>query len=501
MKKLPLISILSITIIGFLSLLTHYQAPLLAWLLLGVGIPTAIIFSVEKAFVWRYLYPGLLCFIFFMILPMAFTIFIAFTNLSTGHFLSFEKVQKLLLQEEVTPTDPIIQPFELYFSSTEDHYLVWLPQGKSSAQFKLPSDHTLAILVSDTNLPSSGLQKLSPLEIQNLWDQLREFSFELKTHSLRFYRTDLLMNTTSRFAKLDDDRLQDQITGQIFIANHELGYFEEAKTKARLAPGFSTIVGGQNFNRLLATDGIRTSFLQVFTWTLLWAGISVALSFSLGISLALFLNDKNLRFKALYRNLLIMPYSIPFFISVLIFKGLLNKDFGQINTLLGMIGIEAIPWLEHHLWAKVSCLLVNLWLGFPYMFLVTTGILQSIPTSLYEASALEGSTRLQNFRYITLPLVMSAVAPLLVGSFAFNMNNFVGIYLLTGGGPPMQNSLTPVGETDILISYTYRLAFEGGQGQDFGLASTIAIFIFVLVAGLTALNFKLMRKNNTGLSS
>jgi maltose/maltodextrin transport system permease protein len=101
------------------------------------------------------------------------------------------------------------------------------------------------------------------------------------------------------------------------------------------------------------------------------------------------------------------------------------------------------------------------------MFLVITGILQSIPVSVYEAAAMDGAGRWVTFRKITLPMIFSAVGPLLVGSFAFNINNFVGIYLLTGGGPPIANSITPAGETDILISYTYRLAFEGGQGQDF----------------------------------
>ena len=218
--------------------------------------------------------------------------------------------------------------------------------------------------------------------------------------------------------------------------------------------------------------------------------ISVLLAFGLGIFLAILVNDGNLRFRPLYRVLLIIPYSIPFFISVLIFRGLFNKDFGMINNLLEMIKISPVPWLDDPLWAKISVLLVNLWLGFPYMFLVTTGILQSIPQSVYEAASIDGAGRWAKFRHITLPMVMSAVAPLLVGSFAFNLNNFVGIYLLTGGLPPMKGAMTPVGETDILISYTFRLAFEGGDGQDFGLASSISVFIFLIIAAITLLNFK-----------
>jgi maltose/maltodextrin transport system permease protein len=128
------------------------------------------------------------------------------------------------------------------------------------------------------------------------------------------------------------------------------------------------------------------------------------------------------------------------------------------------------------------------------MLLVITGIIQSIPKSIYEASSLEGATKLQNFRFLTFPLVLRAMIPLLIGSFAFNLNNFVGIYLLTGGGPIIPDVSTPLGETDILISYTYRLAFEGSQGQNFGMASAVSMVIFVIVVSLTVLNFKVSKK-------
>jgi ABC-type sugar transport system permease subunit len=207
------------------------------------------------------------------------------------------------------------------------------------------------------------------------------------------------------------------------------------------------------------------------------------------------MNDKRLVAQKFYRVLLIIPYSIPFFISVLIFKGLLNKDFGPINNCLKILGFAALPWLESAPLAKISCLLVNLWLGFPYMFLIITGILQSLPVSIYEAARLDGATSLQQFKLLTLPLIFKAIVPLLIGSFAFNLNNFVGIYLLTGGGPPISGATTPVGETDILISYTYRLAFEGSSGQNFGLASAVCFFIFIFIGFLTFFNYRLSQKN------
>jgi arabinogalactan oligomer/maltooligosaccharide transport system permease protein len=166
-----------------------------------------------------------------------------------------------------------------------------------------------------------------------------------------------------------------------------------------------------------------------------------------------------------------------------------NQDFGIINQMMG----TNIPWLRDPTLAKLSILIVNLWLGFPYMFLISTGALQAIPNELKEASYVDGATPRQAFRRVTFPLLLVALAPLLIASFAFNFNNFNIIYLLNGGGPPIEGAQTPAGHTDILISYTYRLAFESGRGADFGFASAIAIIIFILVATISALSFRRTR--------
>ena len=179
-----------------------------------------------------------------------------------------------------------------------------------------------------------------------------------------------------------------------------------------------------------------------------------------------------------------IPFAIPAFLSVLVWGGLLNDDFGAINNLLGV----HIPWLFDPTWAKVSCILVNLWLGFPYFFLVCTGALQAIPGELTEAARVDGATSRQVFRKITLPLLLVATAPLLIASFAFNFNNFNNIYLLTGGGP-LQADQAVAGSTDILISYTYKLAFQAGKGSDYGLASAVSIIIFFIIATISAISF------------
>ncbi|MBM7560441.1 ABC transporter permease subunit [Marinitoga litoralis] len=257
--------------------------------------------------------------------------------------------------------------------------------------------------------------------------------------------------------------------------------------------GFSSFVGAYQFNRIKDDPKISGPFIKIFSWTFTYAALSVLFSFVIGMVLALVLNDKFMKGRIFYRTLLIIPWAVPGFISVLIWRnGFFNETYGILNRfVISSLGLEPIKWLNDPFWAKVAVLIVNTWLGFPYMMTITLGALQSIPDELYEASSIDGATRWTQFRKITLPLLMVSLTPLLVSSFAFNFNNFVNIYLLTGGGPAMPGSTTPAGSTDILISYTYKLAFEGSRGQDFGFASAISILIFAIVSAISYFNFKL----------
>lgn len=450
---------------------------------------TLVIFTKKRATPWRYMYPGLLTFFFFVLIPMIFTLTIGLTNLGTGHIFSKEVALSRLLSEVEIDDEKTILPFEI---------------GKAGVNFQILVDDTFfaEFSLEDNSLPIPLLEKggsitdpLSKHEILTIQNDLKQLRFKLSPETLlTFYRTDFLAQIHPRFILQNDGSLIERKTEKRYVADPQSGYFVSDNEK--LAPGFYVFTGLSNYLQLFTDKELQKPFFKVFTWTILWALISVFLSFSAGMLLALLTNGPLVRAKSFFRILIIIPYSIPFFISVLVFKGIFNQDFGILNKLLSLVAISPIPWLQSEIWAKVSVLLVNFWLGFPYMFLVITGILQSIPSSVYEAAKLDGAKSLSTFFHITLPLIMSAVAPLLIGSFAFNLNNFVGIYLLTGGLPPMQNVSTPVGETDILISYTYRLAFEGGQGQNFGLASSISLFIFVIIAILTVINFKLTQRKN-----
>ncbi|MCB0419832.1 MAG: maltose ABC transporter permease MalF [Bdellovibrionales bacterium] len=452
---------------------------------------TLFIFLKKDLLHYRFMYPGLVTFFLFMILPICFSIYVGFTNLSTGHFLSPQQVHRLLLEEKWLADTSSVSPFLLYKNNDQYTIVVKTADAVSyQGTFSLSQEDS-SVSLDITGNPPQSLSPLPTAEVFAERKELERFEWQLPSgKTLRYFRSDQLADLRPRFKEVSSSELLEIESQVLFKADPEKGQYRSSEGDS-LAPGFYVNIGLQNFKTIWTSPHIRSSFFKVSLWTLIWATVSVLSTFCLGMILALFLNDQKLKGKRLYRVLLVVPYSIPFFISALIFKGMLNQDFGVLNEGLKHLGAPAIPWLTDPFWAKISALTVNLWLGFPYMFLLITGILQSIPKSLYEAASIDGANRWQSFRRITLPMILSAITPLLIGSFAFNLNNFVGIYLLTGGGPPIKNAITPVGETDILISYTYRLAFEGSQGQDFGLASSISLFIFVIIALLTLVNFKL----------
>ena len=284
----------------------------------------------------------------------------------------------------------------------------------------------------------------------------------------------------------------------VYRPNMESGFYQAVNAQGewqaeKLSPGFTVGIGWGNFLRVLHDDGIQKPFLSIFVWTVIFALLTVVLTVAVGMVLACVVQWEELKGKAVYRILLILPYAVPAFISILIFKGLFNQSFGEINLMLNaLFGIKP-AWFSDPWTAKSMIIIVNTWLGYPYMMILCMGLLKAIPDDLYEASAMDGATPMQNFFRITLPLLIKPLTPLMIASFAFNFNNFVLIQLLTNGGPDMLGTTTPAGHTDLLVSYTYRIAFEGGGGQDFGLAAAIATLIFLLVGALAVVNLKASR--------
>ena len=247
-------------------------------------------------------------------------------------------------------------------------------------------------------------------------------------------------------------------------------------------------VGLTNF-RLIMRQATR-ALLPVFTWNVIFAVLTIVINTIMGVFLALLLNNPDLKFRNVYRTLLIVPWALPAIITIQVWRGLLNQNFGAINRLLALLDLQTFDWLGDPTYAKAAILLVNLWLGLPFMMTATLGALSAIPRELYEAARVDGANIWQTFTGITAPLLRSALVPITLTGFAFNFNNFNLIFLLTDGGPPVGWGTATARGTDILITWAYNEAFRSQGGYAYGLGSAISILIFVVTIAISLVNFR-----------
>ena len=474
-----------------------------AALVLGLGALSLYVYVSAHTLAWRYLFPGVMAMLVFVAFPLVYTIQIGFTNYSANNLLSESRARGYLL-EQADVNESRAFAFSLHADGSNTR-LVLTPQGEGAQ----------AAVGERYISPPLSLQKASttPVEMQPLLADITlgqaytlrqtiERRDALMATRLLLPNQNLLLYAGLREFAVFEPLWQEQAggalkrlaDGALYLPNRDTGFFEDAQGD-RLQPGFKVGVGLANYARLFGDADMRGPFASIFIWTVVFAGLTVLFSTAIGMTLAVLLNWEALKYRTLYRTLLFLPYAVPGFISILVFKGLFNQNFGEINAILDAVfGIKP-AWFADPTLAKTMILIVNTWLGYPYIMVLCTGLIKSIPADLYEASAIAGAKPLTNFFRITAPLIIKPLTPLLISAFAFNFNNFVLISLLTDGRPDYLNTKLPAGTTDILVSYTYRIAFTDA-GANFGLAAAISTVIFFLIAILSMVNLKLSQSKD-----
>ncbi len=453
---------------------------------------------------WRYVMPGVSAVLVFIVLPMVFTLGIAFTNYSSAHLLSFERATDVLLQR--TDSDGLGMDLTLVRAGEgasaryqarlrDDDGKDWLSVpftlGAANAGIAANAANAADAVIlgaAEDGQPLDG-EPLPPRALVELLPQLR--ALVLRTPDDRQWRLSSLHRITDqaqRYAAIDADRLSDLRDGGVITADHAAGVWRDARGQA-LEPGFRTTVGLANYTRIFGDSSFFEPFVRVFVWTVSFASLNTLLTFSLGLFFAVALSWPALKGRGAYRLALFLPYAVPAFISIPVFRGLFNENLGEINLVLDLLFGVRPGWFSDATLARAMVLTVNTWLGYPYMMILAMGLLKAIPEDLYEASALAGAGPVTNLFRITLPLIARPMAPLLVASFAANFNNLTLIALLTEGAPDYLDTQVPVGATDLLASYTYRIAFNDG-GQNYALACAISSIVFVIVALLAYVNLR-----------
>ena len=451
-----------------------------------------VIYLSERFLPAKYVAPGLLFLAIFQVFVIGYTVYIAFTNYSTGHVLTKDQaIEALLSQSQRRVPDSPSYPLTVVDKGTELSFLVTSPDGTAllgGADKPLkPVDATFA---NGHAVAVDGYSSLKFADILGRQDEVFALSVPFSdgsvVGSLRTLDGRTAYEYTSNLSyESSTGILTDTTTGQAYHPGNQGAFI--AEDGSEILPGWQVNVGLKNFTRAFTESSIRGPLVYVTAWTIAFAVLSVALTFGMGLLMALIFNDPRMRGRTAYRIVMVLPYAFPAFLGAMVWSGMLSQSFGFVNQVL--LGGASIPWLTDPILAKASVLLVNLWLGFPYMFLVATGALQSIPGEVREAARMDGTSRWQMLRHVELPLLLVSAAPILISSFAFNFNNFNVIYLVTGGGPRDTGAGIPVGHTDILISLVYKVAFTG-QNRDYGLASAFSIIIFIVVAAISIVSFR-----------
>ncbi|WP_245708693.1 ABC transporter permease subunit [Ruania alba] len=444
----------------------------------------------------KYLVPGLVFLVVYQLFVMGYTGYIAFTNYGTGHIATQEDAVAANLAQSVervegSPAYPLTVVIDadgdLGFAIIDDTGVL---VGTADEPFEPVPDAQVA--GSDvTEVP--GYTVLSFAQVLEQQSEITALRVTFDPEGEDSVRTQDGSNGYLYRSTLSYDEaagtITDTETGVVYSDNGR-GSFA-APDGSTLAVGWRVAVGVDNFLAMFTDARLSGPFLSVLVWTFAFAFLSVATTFFLGLILAIVFNHPGVRGRKIIRSLLILPYAFPGFLSGLVWAGLLNRKFGFINQVL--LGGAEVPWLTDAWLARLSVIGVNLWLGFPYMFLICTGALQAISADMYEAAKLDGAKAPRVFSAITLPMLMISVAPLLIASFSFNFNNFNLIYFVTEGGPNFPGSPIAVGATDILISMVYSVAIESGSTR-YGLASAMSILIFALVGLVSWLGFRQTRK-------
>ena len=240
-------------------------------------------------------------------------------------------------------------------------------------------------------------------------------------------------------------------------------------------------VGLGNYVAILSARGGpllgHESFYLTLLVTVLWTVCNVTLHLAIGVVLGVVLSRPMMRLKAMYRVLLVLPWAVPSYVTALAWKGMFHRQFGAVNAILAAVGAEPVSWFSHFATAFSANLVTNVWLGFPFMMVVTLGALTGIPKEVLEAAEVDGATRWQRFRGVTLPLLRPTMLPAVVLGSIWTFNMFNVVFLVSGGEPD--------GSTDILVSDAYRWAFT--RDAQYGYAAAYGVLIFFILAGSSRL--------------
>jgi ABC-type sugar transport system permease subunit len=449
---------------------------------LSVFIAIAVFFivqvSVSKNLIhWRWLAPGLVMAMLFTIYPIFYTVYLSFTNMSGGNLLTRSQAVNLISQERYSPEGEIPWSMSVYRKGRD--YLLLLNRGNEFSTVKPGSPVEPVNIyggVPPQNIDGYTLMNRA-MVLQNL-QTMGEIEFGL------FPQTIKIISANEAAVRIPTYTYNER-TG-FFTDNRDAEIYKPVRgtfiseSGNTLAHGFMVNIGWDNYTRFLGNQGYIRPIFGILVWNISFSLFSVLIAFALGLMIALFFDD--LKYRKIIRTLLIIPYPIPVLVSIMVWRALLNENMGLVTTILNNIFGDSPRFFTDVGWARFALIMLNVYLSYPYFYVLSSGALRSIPTELYEAASIDGANSFTVVRKIVLPMILRILAPLVIASFCFNFNNFTLIWGFNSGLPPMADAAVPMGYTDLLISFIYRLGFGVSTVPDYGFIAAITVMLFILVA-------------------
>jgi arabinogalactan oligomer / maltooligosaccharide transport system permease protein len=483
--KIALLSLVT-ALFGYMTYVAFIAGEVVIGVVLAVlTVAINIVYIAPRRAPLKFLFPGTVLLALFVVAPIIYTILMSGFVYKTGNEIEKDQALVQIMDTGLTP-DASNSTYDMVLGTYKDQTVALLTNQETKDVFLGSNGNAEKLEAGSFETDSFGVANklggfvaMSDDVAAQKEEEIVSLKFALEGE--QYVKAESL-NSAALYVQAyklsDGDKvLTDTVNGISYKDNGQGNFVTESGEY--LYPGWRALSPLENYSALILNPVLRGPFLSVFAWTITFSVVTVISMFAAGLVLALAL-DKKIRFRNFYRSILILPYAIPSFMSILIWNGMFNREFGAINQLLGV----QVDWYNDAFLAKLVILIVNLWLGIPYFYLISTGALQALPSDIEEAAQLDGAKGSQIFRLIKLPLLLQILSPLLIASFAFNFNNFNIVYLLTGGGPTDVLAGETAGATDILITYAYKTAF-GSAEQNLGLASAISVIMFLIVGLLS----------------
>jgi ABC-type sugar transport system permease subunit len=448
---------------------------------------------------WRWLAVGIALSLMFSLYPLLYTVYLSVTNMGSGHLMSKQQAIDRLENQLYLPEGGQSFSWTAYQVEGGATYALWLQSEDGAGYLAYPGEPIEAGVpgeggvgeLDEDGIPLTleGYERLPQNRTVAIITQLSAIDFGQPPDAVRISSLRAAAELESRYEyDAGTDVVIDLETGLSYAPIE--GTFT-AESGEELSPGFIVGIGARHFERFLGTRGFREPLLHMLIWNITFAFLSVVVSFAVGLAVTLLFDD--LPGRRIIRALLIIPWPIPVLVSILIWRSMLNPDLGFVAPVLEAIFGSSPAWFQNTFWTRFAVILVNVWLSYPYFYVISAGAIRSIPSEIYDAAVVDGAGPWSKFRSVTLPLLLRILMPLLIASFTFNFNNFNVIYIFNFGNPPMADTIVPMGQTDILISFVYRLAFVTSNVTNYGLAAAITVMLFVFVAFLVILQIRFTR--------